>query len=52
MPHDRLFYAPGQAINMPPFDNAYGIHSRLSEYTRSSTNPDTFMKYWNEAKQV
>lgn len=52
MPHDRLFYSPSQAINMPPFDTAYGAHTRLSEYTRSSITSDVFKDYWERAREI
>ena len=35
LPHDRLLYSSGQAINMPPFGAAYGDHKPVSEFTRS-----------------
>lgn len=49
LPHDRLFYSPGQAINMPPFAGAYGDHRHVSEYTRSGTSRDLFIQYWKKA---
>jgi hypothetical protein len=52
LPHDRLLYSPGQAINMPPFAGAYGDHRHVSEYTRSGTSRDLFLKYWDKANEV
>lgn len=52
LPHDRLLYSLGQAINMPPFNAAYGNHRRVSEYTRSGTKRDLFLEYFDKAKLV
>jgi hypothetical protein len=52
LPHDRLFYSPGQAVNMPPFGSAYGDHHRVSEYTQSGTNRDFFTEHWRKALKV
>lgn len=47
LPHDRFFYHPAGAINMPPFAGAFGKHRHLSEYTPSRTTVENFEKYWN-----
>ena len=52
IPHDRLFYYPDGAINMPPFNSAYGDHCHLSEYTLSNTERDLFEAYWEKASLV
>ncbi len=49
LPHDRLLYTPGQAINMPPFGGAYGEHRHVSEYTQSKTKRELFTQYWEKA---
>ncbi len=49
LPHDRLLYTPGRSINMPPFAGAYGEHRHVSEYTRSNTNRELFLEYWEKA---
>lgn len=52
LPHDRFFYSVGRAVNMPPFDVAYGKHIRLSEYTLSTTDRSLFETYWQQAEGV
>jgi len=52
LPHDRLLYAPGLAINMPPFGGAYGDHRLVSEYTRSGTDSTLFREYWDRADKT
>ncbi|MGB9897506.1 AAA domain-containing protein [Thermanaerothrix sp.] len=52
MPHDRFFYSVGRAVNMPPFDAAYGKHIRLSEYTLSTTDRSLFETYWQQAEEI
>ena len=52
LPHDRLLYHQGGAVNMPPFAGAYGVHRHLSEYTHSVTTLETFQEYWKKAIPV
>ena len=52
LPHDRLLYHPGDAVNMPPFAGAYGDHNHVSEYTRSSTDREFFDRYWQKASKA
>ena len=52
LPHDRWFYSPSQAINMPPFSGAYGDHRHISEYTQSLTSKEMFMEYWEKAQII
>lgn len=52
LPHDRLLYSLGVSVNMPPFAGAYGDHRHVSEYTRSGTNRDLFLEYWDKAYEV
>ncbi len=52
LPHDRFFYHPGGAINMPPFSGAYGKHRRVSEYTPSKTTVADFDVYWNKGNPI
>jgi hypothetical protein len=52
LPHDRLFFTPSKAINMPPFNTAYGHHKRVSEYSASNLKPAYFDELWEKAKNI
>jgi hypothetical protein len=53
MPHDRFLYSHNKSINMPPFDNVFGINTRLSEYTLSASDKSQiFEPLWAEAEDV